>query len=155
MPVAGGWHPAWPTRSRGAGPRRGQRTNGDESRLCRGPAGRDVVVRAFLAFLLQVLALVALVGLVGDDADLPAGRLLDEAPGGLPYLDLGHAQLGGPGHPGDQRGGEDRGDEEGGDLDAVGSLEDVRDGGVGEQERDDAKGDGRGSLAVLSGGQGH
>ena len=40
-------------------------------------------MRAFLAFLLQVLALVALVGLVRDDADLPAGRLLDEAPGGL------------------------------------------------------------------------
>jgi hypothetical protein len=37
MPVAGIWHPAWPTRSHGAGPRRGQRTNGDESRLCRGP----------------------------------------------------------------------------------------------------------------------
>ena len=37
MPVAGRWHPAWPTRSHSAGPRRGQRTNGDESRLCRGP----------------------------------------------------------------------------------------------------------------------
>jgi hypothetical protein len=36
---SGIWHPAWPTRSRGAGPRRGQRTNGDESRLCRGPGG--------------------------------------------------------------------------------------------------------------------
>src|SRR4029453_4094983 len=31
-----------------------------------GVAGRDVVVRAFLAFFLQVLALVALVGLIGD-----------------------------------------------------------------------------------------
>jgi hypothetical protein len=112
-------------------------------------AGGDVVVRAFLAFLLDVLALVALVRLVGDDADLPAGRLLDEAPGGLSYLDLGHAQLGGPSHPGDQRGGDDRGDENGGNLDAIGSVEDVRDGGIAEEERDDAKGDGSGSLAAM------
>jgi hypothetical protein len=63
------------------------------------------VALALLVLLLDVLQDVPGVGLVGDDADLAfGGCLLDESSGGVVQLDPGHPQLGGPGHPRDQRG---------------------------------------------------
>ena len=79
--------------------------------------------------------------LIRDDADLGlGGYFLDEAVGGLVQPNVGHAQLGGAGHPRDQRGSQDRGDEERGDLDPVGPLDDVRDRSVGEHQRNETEG---------------
>ena len=62
--------------------------------------GRELVAQALLVRLLEVLQQVTGMRFVGDDADLAGGgRRLEEAAGGRVQVDLGDAELGGPGDP--------------------------------------------------------
>ena len=70
-------------------------------------------------------------------------------------VDAGDAQLEGAGEPGQQRDEDDARDEAGADLHAVGALDDVDDGGVEEDRRDDGEADGPAALAGAAGGDGH
>src|SRR5215203_1075918 len=98
---------------------------------------RDVVVLALLFLLRGVLLGVVHPSLasVGEDVDLLAfARFFDEALGGFVEVYTLRPEFGSAPEPRGERGDDDRPDEEQGDLYAIGSVEDVRPGGVKEHE---------------------
>jgi hypothetical protein len=115
---------------------------------------RDVMVLLDLLQLLPVLGHVPAVRFVGDEPQLLAGAVVEEAGRHVVEAHRRDAQLESAQEPREDRDEQDRGDEAGPDLDPVRALDDVGQRRVDEDRRDGPEGDRPAALTGAPGGDG-